>query len=196
MLTQHVQYVPDCSLFIIPRTYPKNIMKIRLSVSAMLLTGMDFPEKECPTYPENIMKLRSRLFPWRCPTGINLRRSAEVIMNQCNKSHNAPVPYPTMQHSEQKCAHFCSECCIVGYGASAQWDLWIWPINIACQQSICWQNLFNVLLPVSGIGSARVNHNSEFRIFWLRYLLFARKFRADNSCNNLAGTEVISRANN
>ena len=26
-----------------------------------------------------------------------------------HKSQNAPVPYPTMLHSEQKCAHFCSE---------------------------------------------------------------------------------------
>ena len=25
------------------------------------------------------------------------------------KSHNAPVPYPIMHHSEQKCAYFCSE---------------------------------------------------------------------------------------
>ena len=39
------------------------------------------------------------------------------------KSHNAPVPYPTMHHSEQKYAHFCSEWCIVGYGTGAVWDL-------------------------------------------------------------------------
>ena len=30
-----------------------------------------------------------------------------------------------MHHSEQKCAHFCSEWCIVGYGTGASWDLWI-----------------------------------------------------------------------
>ena len=30
-----------------------------------------------------------------------------------------------MQHSEQKCAHFCSEWCILGYGTGAFWDLWI-----------------------------------------------------------------------
>ena len=39
-----------------------------------------------------------------------------------NKSHNAPVPYPTMHHSEQKCAHFCYEWCIVGYETGALWD--------------------------------------------------------------------------
>ena len=26
-----------------------------------------------------------------------------------HKSHDAPIPYPTMHHSEQKCAHFSSE---------------------------------------------------------------------------------------
>ena len=35
-----------------------------------------------------------------------------------HKSHSAPVPYPTMHHSEQKCAHFCSEWCIMGYGTT------------------------------------------------------------------------------
>ena len=44
-------------------------------------------------------------------------------IDQPHKSHNAPVPYPTMHHSEQKCAHFCSEWCIVGYGTGALWDL-------------------------------------------------------------------------
>ena len=33
-----------------------------------------------------------------------------------------------MLHSEQKCAHFCSEWSIVGYGTGAFWVLWIRPI--------------------------------------------------------------------
>ena len=45
-------------------------------------------------------------------------------IGQTHKSHNAPVSYPTMHHSEQKCAHFWSELFIVGYGTSALWDLW------------------------------------------------------------------------
>ena len=28
-----------------------------------------------------------------------------------------------MHHSEEKCAHFSSEWCIVGYGMSALWDM-------------------------------------------------------------------------
>ena len=40
------------------------------------------------------------------------------------------VPYPTMHNSEQKCnvTHFCSEWCILGYGAGALWNLWDWSI--------------------------------------------------------------------
>ena len=48
---------------------------------------------------------------------------------QSHKSHNAPGPYPTMHHSKQKCTHFCSEWCIVGYGTVALWDLWISQLN-------------------------------------------------------------------
>ena len=47
-----------------------------------------------------------------------------------NKFQNAPVPYPTMHYSEQKCAHFCSEWCIVGYRTGAFWDLWGYSITI------------------------------------------------------------------
>ena len=46
------------------------------------------------------------------------------LIEQSHKSHNVPVPYPTMHHSEQKCAYFCSEWCIVGYQTGALWDLW------------------------------------------------------------------------
>ena len=46
-----------------------------------------------------------------------------MAIDQFYKSHNAPAPYPTMHHSEQKCTHFCSEWCIVGYGTGALWDL-------------------------------------------------------------------------
>ena len=50
----------------------------------------------------------------------------------CNRpdtqSNNAPVPYPTMHNSEQKCAHFCSEWCTVGHEVAVLWDLWIWSI--------------------------------------------------------------------
>ena len=46
-------------------------------------------------------------------------------IDRFHKSQNVPVPYPAMLHSEQKCAHFCSEWSIVGYGTGAFWDLWI-----------------------------------------------------------------------
>ena len=52
-----------------------------------------------------------------------------------HKSQTAPVPYPTMLHSEQKCAHFCSEWSIVGYGTGAVWDLWNWSIHFISQHN-------------------------------------------------------------
>ena len=67
-----------------------------------------------------------------------------------------------MQHSEQKCAHFCSECCIMGYGTGAFWDLWDWSIhwrsyaspslNELTPQNILWHLwaiLNNVLIKVT-----------------------------------------------
>ena len=41
------------------------------------------------------------------------------LIDPIHKSTNAPVPYRTMLHSEQKCAHFCSEWSIVGYGTGS-----------------------------------------------------------------------------
>ena len=48
-----------------------------------------------------------------------------IPIDQFYKSQNAPVPYPTTLHLEQKCAHFCSEWSIMGYGTGAFLDLWI-----------------------------------------------------------------------
>ena len=62
---------------------------------------------------------------WR-NIGIPCSHCWSVSVDQAHKPCNAPVPNPTMHHSEQKCAHFCSEWCIVGYGTGALWDLWIW----------------------------------------------------------------------
>ena len=62
----------------------------------------------------------------RCVTRIKRNKAQDgSIINQSHKSLNAPVPYPTVHHAELKCAHFCSEWCIVGYETGALWDLWI-----------------------------------------------------------------------
>ena len=47
-----------------------------------------------------------------------------------HKSHNVPVLYPTMHNAEQKCAHFYSKWCIVGYEIGALWDLWDCSISL------------------------------------------------------------------
>ena len=44
------------------------------------------------------------------------------LINLLHKSHSAPCP--TMHQSEQKCAHFFSEWCIVRYGTGGLWYLW------------------------------------------------------------------------
>ena len=44
-------------------------------------------------------------------------------IDQFHNSLNAPVPYPTILHSNQTCALFCSEWSIVGYGIGAFWNL-------------------------------------------------------------------------
>ena len=67
---------------------------------------------------------------------------SSVAIDQFHKSQNAPVPYPTILHSEQKCAHFCSEWSIVRYGTGAFWDLWIRSIYISkccnISQTLVW----------------------------------------------------------
>ena len=57
-----------------------------------------------------------------------------------SKSHNSPIPYVTVYHSEQRYAHFCSEWCIVVYGTGALWDLWDWFIG-------SWRTWFRILPP-------------------------------------------------
>ena len=56
--------------------------------------------------------------PTRKPVGIH----------QPHKSHNAFVPYLTIHHSEQKCAHFCSECLSHNPQCTIHWKLYceIW----------------------------------------------------------------------
>ena len=52
-----------------------------------------------------------------------------MTIDQSQKYHSAPVPYSAMHHSEQECAHHCSDWCIVGCGTNVLWDLWDWSIE-------------------------------------------------------------------
>ena len=45
------------------------------------------------------------------------------FIHQSHKFRKSPVPYPTRYHSEQRCAHFCSEWCIVEYGTGPLWGI-------------------------------------------------------------------------
>ena len=80
---------------------------------------------------------------WWC----NHNKTKQNKIDQSHKSHNAPVPYLTIPHSEQKCTHFCSEWGIVGYGTGSLWYLWDWS-NYA---HISWDVLYNVMFPTQAL---------------------------------------------
>ena len=61
---------------------------------------------------------RNRTQTW---SGLHL-----LWMSLMDQFRNTPAPYRTIHHSEQKCAHFCSEWCIVGYGIGAMCDFLDW----------------------------------------------------------------------
>ena len=63
-------------------------------------------------------------FTTQAKKSTNCRRYV-VNFDLSHKSHNVPVPYFTIYHSEQQCAHFCCEWGIIGYGTDGMWDLWI-----------------------------------------------------------------------
>ena len=56
-------------------------------------------------------------------------KNDEKFRDLNHESQKAPVPYPTVFHSEQKCAHFCAEWNLVGYKTGSFWDLWNWSIG-------------------------------------------------------------------
>ena len=95
-----------------------------LAVSVMIMISA------LPSYYGNIAKPTKK-----CTLSWNVVTHWSVFMSQANvlvlrlfamhhshKFNNTPVPNPTIHHSEQKCAHFCSEWCIVWYGTGALWE--------------------------------------------------------------------------
>ena len=67
----------------------------------------------------------------RFPTTVNPNDQVEICfvpVELLHKSHNAPVPYPTMHHIvTEMCAHahiYVTKWCIVGYFYDTLWDLW------------------------------------------------------------------------
>ena len=108
------------------------------------------------------------------------------VTDHSHKSHNAPVPYPTMHHSEQKCAHFCSEWCIAGYqelitvisswgyAIGALWDLWIWSIDCLpyrIQEVAAITQLFPDVCPTNSFMHEN-NCGSQHIQAWTRWLTF------------------------
>ena len=95
--------------------------------------------------------------------GATLESTLVLVLNQSHKSHNAPVPCPIIHHSEQKCVHFCSEWCIVGYGTGVLWDLWIWSIKLSHFTGL---NHTVGIIHVPTVLSLRNGQNKFFR-WWI-----------------------------
>ena len=90
-----------------------------------------------------------------------------------------------MHHSEQKCAHFCSEWCIVGYGTGALWDLWIWCIrrHHACEQTLGWTRLYSLNIVLCNIFSIFIASKS----LWI-LLKYAEGLLEPGKCHNTPET--------
>ena len=69
-----------------------------------------------------------------------------------------------MQHSEQACKHFCSECCIMKYGTGALWDLWITSIHVFLFlfQEGCTRSRYQG----QGYVVTSILHHSSFFVGW------------------------------
>ena len=82
---------------------------------------------------------------WQTSLGLGSmsRYSAQILI--C-------ILYPKMLHSEQKCAHFCSEWRIVGYGTFA---FWIWETRLLASIALLWLAGINLCWGIT-------NHNE----FW------------------------------
>ena len=99
---------------------------IRWKPSVVMMQTLSSPQVVVMTTYAYMVSWRQSWHHVHCRPNSDTVKAIDLIL----KSHNAPVLYPTVFHSEQKCAHFYSEWSIVGYGTGAFWDLWNWSILI------------------------------------------------------------------
>ena len=73
-----------------------------------------------------------------CAKRYIIHKISGLLNDLIHKSQNAPVPYPTILHSEQKCVHFCSEWSIVDMKQEHSWicEIGILTLEQACHCSI------------------------------------------------------------
>ena len=135
---------------------------------------------------------------WRPTRGQSVKRRYQHlwalyvnIIDPADKSHNAPVPYPTMHHSEQKCAHFCSECCIVGYVTGSSWDFVISPILGTRTYRIPW-NLRTILFcsPLFCLFCFVYRISSQWKPLLISFRVVSQAPRQSRDCLNALLTRV------
>ena len=101
--------------------------------------------------------------------------SKAVTIDLFHKSHNVTVPYPTMHHQEQKCAHICSEWCMVDME------------QVHCGR-ICETGLWT-----SHSSSSRPNIWGIFCEFKIQYMMSPAKFWFENHISEYKWrTSVVS----
>ena len=97
-------------------------MKLDYLLSSLFKLCICGPFEENPKvtggFPKKIATLMSKMFQCQALINSEYGLCSTCAIDLIHKSQTAPVLYPTMLHSEQKCAHFCSDWCIVGYGTS------------------------------------------------------------------------------
>ena len=125
-------------------------------------------------------------------TGMPRRRADQICDQLTNTSHNAPVPYPTMHYSVQKCAHIeqvhCGICevkllqgrpCVQYHDFKTNLELWC-PSFISGYQVTCidMQDI-NTLIP----GQMDAISQTQFSSSWSWKKIFKFRFKFHWSLN-------------
>ena len=101
----------------------------------------------------------------------------ELLIEQSHKYHNASVTYPKMHHSKQKCAHFCSEWCIVEYDRCivgfVNWDWFLTlHLHLIRPEFIVAYDITNITINSFSSGDASRHHRYSVGLLYNRTNFF------------------------
>ena len=95
---------------------------------------------------------------------------------QSHKSHNAPVPYPTIHHFGTEMCILMFQWCIVGYGTGALWDLWDWSIWMSSLCLLLLLFTLNMLNYFNSLAPGKCGNNFKIVILNLFHELISWAF--------------------
>ena len=156
----------------------KVIVGAKPPVTVMCLPYIAFPRARAvwwgfTFYHHDFCHVQWDMVPRETRDDVTEEDDVTIRIDLIHKSQNAPVPYTTMLHSEQKCAHFCSEWSIVGYGTGAFWDLWNWSILVTA--TVLWDRAPSKAASQSTMDRTRSwcscqNQSAILKLFcWFQY---------------------------